>query len=63
MKTFEEWMKEVDDWLTALCGSTSSQLPEAVSYVELHKQGLDPETAAQQSLEACDWGWYIPGTE
>ena len=56
LKTFEQWMKEVDAILSAkLMGLTSSDLPDCC-YAMWHEDGVTPKSAAARAIRYAKGG-------
>lgn len=48
--TFKDWMKEVDEWLLAECGLSSSDLADQ-TWHDWYDSDMSPEEAGQECLE------------
>jgi hypothetical protein len=51
-KTFEQWMKEVDEHLEDRCGMSSNDLPD-VCYRDWYDDGIPPKRAAGMAFKSA----------
>ena len=49
MKTFESWMKSVDQWVERIAGCSCDDLPD-VCYLDLFEDGVCPKNAAVMAI-------------
>ena len=53
MKTFEQWMTQVDAWCERLAGCSYQDLPD-VCYADMYEDGIGPKAAARQAIRGED---------
>ena len=47
--TFEQWMKQVDEWVGRLCGMSAYDLAD-ICYADLWEDGESPKQAARKAI-------------
>jgi hypothetical protein len=51
-KTFEQWKREVDAAILALCGLTADDLPD-YGYADAYEDGKSPKATARAAIKAA----------